>query len=124
MLFPRINRASPLAKHMLPRTGAAMAEFAVVLPVLTVLMLGMIEMTRALQVKNYLADAARSGCRIGVQPATPAAVPTNPTLKKVTDRVNAVLTSYGIPISSPGTTIKVQVGDLTGTVWADWTDME
>jgi Flp pilus assembly protein TadG len=50
------------------RLGAAVVEFAVVAPILGLLTLGMIEVTRAAQVKLALADAARHGCRFAIQP--------------------------------------------------------
>ncbi len=49
------------------RSGAAIAEFAVVCPILAVVLLGMIELCRGTMVKVTLSDAARKGCRTGIQ---------------------------------------------------------
>jgi hypothetical protein len=49
------------------RSGAAIAEFAVVCPILAIVLLGMIELCRGTMVKVTLSDAARKGCRTGIQ---------------------------------------------------------
>ena len=72
-----------IPKRPRSRRGAAVVEFAVIAPFLVAIMLGMFEVTRALQVKNYLTDAARSGCRIAIQPGS--------TTQSVTDNINTVL---------------------------------
>jgi Flp pilus assembly protein TadG len=47
------------------RTGIAAMEFAVVAPLLAIIMLGMFELSRAMMVLVILNDAARKGCRVG-----------------------------------------------------------
>src|SRR5437879_11000619 len=49
------------------RSGAAIAEFAIIVPILAVVLLGMIELCRGSMVKVILSDAARKGCRTGIQ---------------------------------------------------------
>jgi Flp pilus assembly protein TadG len=49
------------------RSGAAIAEFAIVCPILALVLLGMIELCRGTMVKVILSDAARKGCRTGIQ---------------------------------------------------------
>jgi Flp pilus assembly protein TadG len=44
-----------------------MVEFAIVTPLLALILLGMIELCRATTVKVILSDAARKGCRTGIQ---------------------------------------------------------
>src|SRR5438309_365608 len=63
-LFHSRNSASPKAKK---RSGAAIAEFAIICPILAVVLLGMIELCRGTMVKVMLSDAARKGCRTGIQ---------------------------------------------------------
>jgi Flp pilus assembly protein TadG len=49
------------------RSGAAIAEFAMIVPILAMVLLGMIELCRGSMVKVILSDAARKGCRTGIQ---------------------------------------------------------
>lgn len=49
------------------RPGSVIVEFAVLVPVLVFLMLGMLEMARAIQVRQVLGDAARAACRQAIQ---------------------------------------------------------
>src|SRR5260370_20440128 len=56
--------ASP---HRNQRTGGAIVEFAIVCPILALVLLGMIELCRGTMVKVILSDAARKGCRTGIQ---------------------------------------------------------
>jgi len=46
------------------RKGAALVEFALVLPVFLLLIFGGLEMGRAVMVKHLLEEAARAGCRV------------------------------------------------------------
>jgi Flp pilus assembly protein TadG len=49
------------------RRGIAVTEFAIVCPILALVLMGMIELCRGIQVKVILSDAARKGCRTGIQ---------------------------------------------------------
>lgn len=55
------------AKHC-QRRGAAVVEFALVIPVMLVFTFGMIELSRMSMVKESLTQASREGARIGVRP--------------------------------------------------------
>jgi Flp pilus assembly protein TadG len=57
-------------------SGAAMVEFAMVLPVLFLFVFGAIDFGRALKVYNNLAAAARDGARFGAtqEPPSPATI--------------------------------------------------
>jgi Flp pilus assembly pilin Flp len=70
------------------RRGAATVEFAVIAIVLAVLIMGVIELTRVIQVKLYLTDAVRSGCRVAAQPGA--------TTAQVTSAVGSILTNDGL----------------------------
>jgi Flp pilus assembly protein TadG len=48
-----------------PRTAAAIVEFALVLPILTALLLGMFEISHAIRAKESLSNAAQRACRMG-----------------------------------------------------------
>ena len=91
----------------LRRKATATVEFAIIAPILAALMLGMIEVTRAIQVKNYLTDTARSGCRIAIEPGSSNA--------SVTSSVHAILNSHGIDPGAATITILVNdaVADLS-----------
>jgi hypothetical protein len=49
------------------RCGAAVVEFAVIAPLLVLWLLGIVELSRGIMVKVMLSDAARKGCRTGIQ---------------------------------------------------------
>jgi Flp pilus assembly protein TadG len=85
------------------RRGTAAVEFAVIASFLVLLAMGTIEVTRAVQVKDMLTDAVRSGCRLAIQPGTANAA--------VTANINQVLTNAGIPIAD--VTVTVQVNGVT-----------
>ncbi len=60
------TNAPKLTRRSNRRRGAAAVEFAIVLPVIVLLMLGSMEMGRAVMVRHVLEEAARAGCRIAV----------------------------------------------------------
>jgi Flp pilus assembly protein TadG len=62
------NRARRAGR--LQRRGAAAVEFALVAPLLALLIVGVCEVSRAIMVKSVLTDAARHGCRTAIRPAT------------------------------------------------------
>jgi Flp pilus assembly protein TadG len=100
MLLPKQSR--PRQK----RRGVAVVEFAIVAPFLVVITMGMIELTRALQVKHVLADAVRSSTRLAILPgATDSAVQQN---------AKDVLKENGLDPSSA--TFAIQVNDKTANV--------
>jgi Flp pilus assembly protein TadG len=73
-------RATPTAAGR--RDGAAAVEFAVVVPVLIILVFGMIEFSRLMMVEQVLDNAAREGCRRAVLNTA------------TTSDVNTVVTNY------------------------------
>jgi Flp pilus assembly protein TadG len=81
------------------RRGIAAVEFAILAPFLTVLILGTFELARGIMVKQILNDAARRGCRTGIQPLMANS--------DVTTGVNNILTDNGISTSSATITIQV-----------------
>ena len=53
--------------HLLSnRKAAAVVEFAVVLPVISLLLMGSLEMGRAVMVRHVLEETSRAGCRVAV----------------------------------------------------------
>lgn len=70
---------------------------------MTIIVLGTFELARGIMVKQVLNDAARRGCRIGIQPLKANS--------DVTTGINNILTDNGF--SSSIATIKIQVNGAT-----------
>src|SRR5262249_22147519 len=83
------------------RRGAAVAEFAAVAPILALFMMGMLELGRAVMVKESLTNAARKGCRTASLPGRASA--------SVVADVSEVLEENNIP--SAKATVTVWVND-------------
>jgi Flp pilus assembly protein TadG len=56
----------------LNRAGAAVVEFAIVGPLMVLLTMGMMEVGRAVMVKQVMINASREGARLAILPATNA----------------------------------------------------
>ena len=65
-----MNMSQSKSSARLKRTGAAIAEFAVVAPILFMFVLGIIEFGRMIMVKQTMTSAAREACRVAVLPGT------------------------------------------------------
>ncbi len=59
----RLRKTSVLRRATTKRRGVALVEFAVVAPVLFLVIFGMFEMARMVMVKQAVVNAAREGCR-------------------------------------------------------------
>lgn len=88
------------------RRGVAAVEFAFIAPVMLLLTVGMIEVTRVAQVKLVLADAVRHGCRVATEPRTD-----NDMVAKC---INGILTSNGI--NSADAKIDIKINNVVGTL--------
>src|SRR5947209_5954111 len=86
-----------------PRRGVSAVEFAIVLPFLGFLVMGIAEFGRALTARQVLNDAVRKGCRTGVLP--------NRTSAQITSDVNDILADNGI--TKTDVTITIQVNGKT-----------
>ncbi len=67
--------------------GQAMVEFALLLPVLVLLVMGVLDIGRAWSTQQVVVNAAREGARVGILPASTTAT--------VTAAVNVYITSAG-----------------------------
>jgi Flp pilus assembly protein TadG len=76
-------------------SGQALVEFALVLPILMVLLMGIIELGRAWHMRQVLTDAAREGARLAVV-ADPVLATSAATKLAVLGRVDSVLSGAGI----------------------------
>jgi Flp pilus assembly protein TadG len=74
----------------LDETGQAIVEFALVAPILLLLVLGIVDFGRAFMIKQVLIDAAREGGRVAV-----VADPTT-TIDTVAHRINLQLAAAGV----------------------------
>ena len=86
------------------RRAVAAVEFAFVLPVLATMMLGMLEMGRAILVKETLSNAAQQAARTGSHPGTASS--------QVTAEVDTVMTAAGFT----GYTVTILVNDVSADV--------
>ena len=84
------------------RLGSATVEFALMAPIIAMLVYGMIEMTRGMMVKEVLSNAARKGCNTGIKPGK---INTD-----MTTDVNNILSDNSINPASA--TITILVRDL------------
>lgn len=81
------------------RRGTAGVEFAIIAPIIVFLFIGMVEVTRAVQVKHVLNDSVRSAARMAIQPGYTSA--------QVTQNAKDILTDNGLPTTNASVTIKV-----------------
>jgi Flp pilus assembly protein TadG len=96
-----------VSRQVAPRRGAATVEFAIVAPLLLLVSVGMIEVTRVAQVKTALSDAVRNGCRVGIQPHMHDS--------DVTGAVHSVLGRNGI--NKTNASINIQVKGDESAPW-------
>ena len=96
-------------KRLRSESGASAEEFALLLPVLMMILFGIIEFGLALHRQAILTNASREGARLGivlsVPPITTAAVNT---------KIDSYLGPAGIPPGTVGRTIVVVPGSVTG----------
>jgi Flp pilus assembly protein TadG len=115
MIFhPRRNLGTNICQNTCGkwrRHGTAAVEFAVLAPFLFALVVGMVEMARAINMKDMLSNAARKGCNTGVS--------VNKTYSNITSDINDILSDHGIDPTKA--TITVQVATYTGgTTTPSW----
>jgi Flp pilus assembly protein TadG len=87
------------------REGQALVEFAMVLPMLLLLVLGLFEFARAWNVQQVMTDAAREAARRGVVATTPA-----PDSASVISTVNDVLRRAALDPSKSTIEVSTQGG--------------
>jgi len=96
-----VSRRRKCSRWSFKRRGAAAVEFAIVAPLLfLVIVLPTFEFGRGLMVAELVTNAARSGCRVGVLPGNSNAT--------VTSNVDTTLSDQGIAAAT--TTITVNGG--------------
>ena len=88
------------------RRAAAVVELALLLPVLSILLLGVLEISQALRVAEIQTEAARNGC---ASASYPGQMNSN-----VYAEVQTVLTNSGLP--SKYATVKILINDVEGNL--------
>lgn len=76
------------AQRMKNRRGASVVEFALVAPLMILMTMGMMEVGRAVMVKQLLVNASREGARLAVLPGS--------TVNEVTTRVQDDLAASSV----------------------------
>jgi Flp pilus assembly protein TadG len=84
--------------------ATATVEFALLAPILAAILMGSIELARAVMVKGILTDAARDGARIGALRVKGNSIISN---TNVTTDINNILTDNGIDSTKANIVIKV-----------------
>lgn len=97
------------APRRLTRRGQALAEFALIFPVLMLMFMGVVDLGRGIYAYNAVSNAAREGGRTAI---------VNQNQQDIQDRAAAQATALGIPAScnggaSPGICVSFVFGDLT-----------
>jgi Flp pilus assembly protein TadG len=85
---------TPIATHARRsgRTGQSLVEFALVLPLIMLLIMGVVDLGRGIFAYNEVADAAREGGRTGI---------INQTLSDIRARAAEQAIALGIPTTAP-----------------------
>ena len=83
------------------RNGVAATEFAIAIPIFLAIILGVIEIGRAVMVRQVMMDAARLGAREAIVP--------DATVSDVVSQVNNLLDSQGV--KAPNKTVQILDGD-------------
>jgi len=95
-------------KKLRSESGASAVEFALLLPVLMMILFGIIEFGLALYRQSILTNASREGARLGIVQSVPAI-----TNGQINAAIDNYLTPAGIP---PGDVSRIIVaGGITGT---------
>ncbi|MEJ5364656.1 MAG: TadE/TadG family type IV pilus assembly protein [Desulfosoma sp.] len=111
---PRFITMKPGPAFLRRRDGASAVEFAIVLPLLLILVFGIIEFSIALYDKAVITNASREGARAGIlwdiNPRTLQSI-TNIVTARVNDYCSGRLITFG---SSNTATIQVSIDQTAG----------
>jgi Flp pilus assembly protein TadG len=90
------------------RTGAALVEFAVTFPLFMIMVVGLIDVGRALMVQHTLVETARAACRLYAVKDGPTIEDMNAVIEKA--MADAGIENYGVELNPDPS---VEVEDLT-----------
>lgn len=95
--------------------GVAAIEFAILLPILLVIIFGIIEFSILLYDKQVITNASREGARAGI-----VVGPVRATFSEIESVVNSYVASNLITFGTPNTPVTtVTPGDLTGMAFGE-----
>lgn len=122
--FRKRNQRCSRRRRSTRKRGAAIVEFAVVLPLLLTVLFGIIQYGWVFMIRQTLQMAAREGCRVAVLP-TSVAPYTN-----VTTRINEVMSTTGLTtftitmthatLANPVESVLVSVPYADASLLAGW----
>lgn len=104
------------------RNGAAVVEFAMVIPVMLVFTFGMIELSRMSMVKESLTQASREGARVGIRPTATIAAIQNRVAEELEilglSSAQVTVTPEVLSEAEPGDDVRVEVSiPFTDASW-------
>jgi Flp pilus assembly protein TadG len=111
--FQNVLSHSALKRHEQGQRGAAMVEFAIILPLLILLLFGIIEFGLLLFNKQVITNASREGARYGIVARVPRYADSD-IESVVNNYVSDYLVSFASPTPSPTTQVT-----RTGTDFQD-----
>lgn len=98
--------ASKVARRVRETEAAELLEFALALPIILVMVVGLLDFSHAYNIKQKLANAVREGARIGgSESATDTTGSNPPSVQDIYDDVTTYLQDAGINTSFIGTTL-------------------
>lgn len=111
--YPRLTKHSTRRLINRNRSGAAVVEFAVVAPLMIMMTLGLMEISRIVMVKQLLVNASREGARLAILPQATSTDVRN----QVLEDLQAVSVS-GVTVSISPTTLATENAGTPVTVSA------
>lgn len=120
----RAGHAGALTAALRRAEGSQLLEFALVLPLLLVLVLGIFDFATAFNLKQIMNNAAREGSRIGSsQPNSDLTQTTPPSVQVIHDAVVSYLSNAGVNTSFiSGDMTSAGSGTFTWTYYSDATN--
>ena len=95
-----------------PEKGAALVEFALVMPILAMFLLGIVQFGMAYDAKQSINAAAREGARLAAIPAEPSGADPGTTYEAIAEQVTAVFgeppDTITVTVHDPGVTLPVR----------------
>jgi len=110
--------ALKIATRVSNTEAAELLEFALALPLILVMVVGLLDFSHAYNLKQKLANAAREGARIGGSEGTSDINTSNPkSVQAIKDDVTTYLLDAGVNTSFIGTSLSYNTATFTGTYY-------